>query len=460
MVATTEAGNGSRYIAELRAMALLAWPMVLTNLAQVAMTATDVMLMGRMGPATLAAGTLGFNFYFAPMMFGLGLVMAVAPMAAAALGRRRHSLREVRRTVRQGFWAACIVALPIWLLLSNTEPLLVAMGQDPGLSADAAIYMSGLQWAILPFYFYVVLRSFLAALQRPGWALVVVVAAVFVNFVLTWALLFGRLGLPALGIFGAGLATTISSALMFAGLAAVVSIERSFRRFALFGRFWRADWPRLLMLVRLGLPIAGILVLEVAIFGAAALLMGLIDAVSLAAHAIAIQIASISFMVPMGIGQAVTVRVGRAHGAGDTAGARLAGWTAFWMGIGFMAVMALLMLAMPRTLISAFLDVNDPANAAVVALASTFLVYAAIFQIFDGAQAVGAGMLRGLHDTGWPMFYAFIGYWVIGLPLEMLLAFSFGFDGVGVWIGLCAGLAVVAVLLVWRWVRLTGVSAP
>ena len=181
--------------------------------------------------------------------------------------------------------------------------------------------------------------------------------------------------------------------------------------------------------------------------------MGLIDAASLAAHAIAIQIASISFMVPMGVAQACTVRVGRAFGARDPVGVTRAGWAAYGLGVSFMAMMALVMVLWPRTLISGFIDIADPDNAAVVGLAVTFLAFAGLFQIVDGAQAVASGMLRGLHDTKLPMVYAAIGYWGVGLPLGVVLAFEFGFNGAGIWIGLSSGLAVVAVLLLVRWLR-------
>src|SRR5690606_14032355 len=244
---------------------------------------------------------------------------------------------------------------------------------------------------------------------------------------------------------------SLASTLMFAGLAAVVSLERTFRRYRLFGRFWRADWPRFRALLRLGLPIGGILIFEVSIFNAAAFLMGLIGATQLAAHAIALQIASVSFMVPLGIGQAVTVRVGRAFGARSADGIALAGWTALVMGVGFMAAMGLVMITAPRLLIAAFVDIDAPANAEVVATAVVFLAFAALFQVVDGAQAVGSGMLRGLHDTTVPMIFAAIGYWGVGLPLGVVLAFWAGFGGNGIWIGLSAGLAVVATLLILRW---------
>ncbi|WP_412033078.1 MATE family efflux transporter [Nitratireductor aquimarinus] len=441
------------WIAEARATLSLAWPMVLTNLAQNAMTTTDVMMMGRLGPDALAAGTLGYNLYFAPLIFGLGLLLATSPMMATALGRKLHAVRDVRRTVRQGLWLAIALSLPIWLLLWQSESILLWMGQDPELARIAGSYVRTLQWAALPFFGYIILRSFISALERPGWALGIMFVMVAFNVLANWALMFGNLGFPALGVPGSGIATTISSTLMFLGLALVVSVERNFRRYQLFGRFWRADWPRFFELIRLGLPIAGSMTFEVTIFNAAALLMGLISAPALAAHAIAIQIASISFMVPLGLSQTATVRVGRAFGAQNLDGITRAGWTAFVMCIAFMALMALLMVTIPELLIGAFLDLDLPENAEVIGLAITFLAFAGLFQIFDGAQAVAAGMLRGLHDTKVPMVYSLLGYWGLGMTSSVVLAFTLGMGGPGIWIGLVSGLAIVSVLLYVRWLR-------
>jgi MATE family multidrug resistance protein len=204
------------------------------------------------------------------------------------------------------------------------------------------------------------------------------------------------------------------------------------------------------------------LALEITVFNAAVFLMGLIGAVSVAAHAVALQIAAFTFMVPLGLSQAVTVRVGLAFGRGDRDGIARAGWTAFALGVSFMALMALVMLAVPRQLVTLFLDPADPANAPVIPLAVSFLFLAALFQIFDGAQSVGAGMLRGLHDTRVPMLFAGFGYWVIGLATSVGLAFGLGWQGVGIWTGLAAGLAIVAVLMLSRWIRREslGLTAP
>lgn len=447
----SDAGHSWAY--ESRAMLSLAWPMILTNLAQTAMTATDVMIIGRLGADALAAGALGTNLYFAPLIFGLGLMYATSPMMATERGRFKHSVRDIRRTVRQGLWLAVLVVIPIWIALWHAEAILLAMGQEPGLSKQAGIYMRGLQWAMLPFFGYIVLRSFISALERPGWALVVMAIAVALNALGNYALVFGRLGFPQLGIFGSGVATSFASLFMFVGLAVVCMVEKRFRRYRLFGRFWRADWPRFWALLKLGAPISGILAFEVTIFNAAAFLMGWIGAAPLAAHIIALQIASVTFMIPLGLAQAATVRVGLAYGAGDAEGISRSGWTAFVMGVSFMAVMALVMVTWPELLVSAFIDVTDPKNAQVITLAVTFLAFAALFQVADGAQAVAAGMLRGLQDTKVPMFYAAIGYWGIGLPLGAFLAFRAGLAGNGIWIGLCCGLASVAVLLIYRWLQ-------
>jgi MATE family multidrug resistance protein len=282
--------------------------------------------------------------------------------------------------------------------------------------------------------------------------LLVTSTAILFNIAANWVLVFGHLGFPALGLRGSGLATTLSNTFLFVGLALVVTCERKFRRYHLFGRWWRPDWPRLKTLWRIGLPIGAALAFEITVFNAAVFLMGQFGTAAIAAHAIAIQIASVSFMVPMGLAQAATVRVGRAYGAGDMAGVTRAGWTAFALAIAFMSTTSVLLITAPQFLIAAFIDIADPANAPVVALAVSFLMCAAVFQIADGAQVVGAGMLRGLQDTRVPMIYAGLGYWGFGMSLSLLFAFKLGFGGVGIWIGLASGLVAVAILMIRRWI--------
>ena len=440
---------------EVKATALLAYPLVLTNLAQSLIHATDVVLLGRLGAETLAAAALGVSLYVFCLIFGMGLLTAAAPMIARERGRRSNSVREVRRTVRQAMWSAVLLVLPMWALLWNSRAVLILLGQDPELAGEAQLFLRHLMWALLPAFLYLVLRNFLAALERPGWSLVVAVGAVVVNAAVNSALIFGveAVGLPPLGLAGAGIGSSVTVTLEFTALAFIVGRHRLFRRYHLFGRFWRSDWARFRELWRLGAPIAATLTLEVGVFNAAVFLMGLIGTASLAAHQIAIQIASLSFMVPMGLAQAVTVRVGHALGRGDPVAIARSGWTSFVLATGFMTLMALLMWALPRQLTGIFIDLTDPANAEVVALAVSFLGMAALFQIVDGAQAVGAGMLRGLHDTTMPMAYALFGYWVAGMGTAVTLGFVLGWGGVGIWAGLAAGLAVVSVLMLYRWIN-------
>ena len=436
---------------ELLALLSLSGPLALSNLTQIAMGTTDIMMLGRLGAEALAAGALGVNLYFMAFIFGAGLLNAAAPLIARDLGRDPSGTEPVRSTVRVALWSAGFAVVPFWGALWFSEDLLLAMGQDPGLAALAGAYVHMLQWALLPAWSFMVLRSFIGALERPVWSLAIGVFGVAINAFANWCLVFGHAGLPAMGIAGSGLATALSNAAMTLALVAVVVMAGPFRRYRLFGEFFRLDWWVLTDFWRLGLPMAGTLSFEVTMFNAAVFLMGLIGAASLAAHSIAIQLASLTFMVPLGIAQAASIRVGRAYGARDRAAVGRAGWTALGLAVGFMATMSLTMLVAPRLLISAFLDPAAPENAEVVGHAGVFLMFAALFQIADGAQTVGAGMLRGLHDARTPMLFALFGYWGVGLPLGVILAFPLGLKGAGIWIGLATGLAVVAGLMIRRW---------
>ena len=436
---------------EARALLSLSLPLVIGNLGWSAIAATDLLMLGRLGADAVAAGALALNLYHAFLIFGMGLTTAASPLIASERGRRRHAVRDIRRTFRQTCWAAALICVPSWLILWQATPILIFIGQDPELSADAAQLMHALQWALLPYLVFMTLRNFVAALEQPVWGVIVTLCAVPFNALLGWVLIFGHLGLPAMGLHGAGLAGFFTSLFMALGLAAVVMLDPRFRRYHLFGRFWRADWNRFRTVWKVGLPIAVTAGFEVTVFNAALFLMGLIGRAPLAAHAIALQIAALCFMVPMGIGQAATVRVGYAHGRGDAAAAGRAGWLALILGTAFAAFSAAMLVAIPRLLVSGFIDVDAPANAEVTRLAISFLAIAALFQLVDGAQAIGAGVLRGLQDTRVPMIFAAIGYWIIGLGVGTLLAFPIGLAGVGIWLGLASGLGMVAVLLVWRW---------
>jgi MATE family multidrug resistance protein len=452
----TEArGQRGGWLAEARLTLALAWPLVLTNLSQFALTFTDTLFLGHVGTEALAAATLGGNLFFAALAPGFGMALAAAPMCAQTRGRGRGFLRGMRRDIRAALWACVAATLPVWAVLWHTEALLLGIGQDPVLAALAGDYVRALMWGMPMFFLFVVLRGFLAAEQRPGAALAVAFAAVVAHVPLNLWLIFGGLGLPPMGVVGAGIATAISEALMFLGLLGLIARDRHLRRFRILGRFWRFDPARLREVAAIGLPIAGAMALEIGVFATAALAIGWFGAVPVAAHAIAVQMASATFMVPMGIAQAATARVGLMTGAGRLREAAQAGWIAIGLGCGFMALSCVTLLAFAGAIASLFLDAGNPGAAETAALATSLLIVAGLFQLADGLQSVAAGALRGLKDTRVPMLLTGFGYWVAGLPLGLALALPLGMGALGIWFGLALGVFLVAGLMLARWMRLS-----
>lgn len=436
--------------AELRATLALAWPLILANVTQQTIQATDVLLMGRLGAMQLAAATLALNMTFTFNLFLLGLLIASSPMMATALGQRFNAVRDVRRTFRAGLWLLIVGLPPYWLLLWHVGALMRALGETPELASQGQTFLRAYMWCTAPWLLFQLLRNFVSALERPRIVLWLSLGGIALNALLSWSLIFGHFGLPALGLVGGGLGSTITWSFLCGAMILLVSRDRQFRRFHVFGRFWRVDGERTAAMVRLGLPIGITMALEMGVFALAAYFMGWIGAPAVAAHAVALQIAALTFMVPLGLGQAATVRVGLALGRGDASAITRAGWTAWVVGVGFMGSMALVMWSVPHRLVTLFLA-EGPANAAVIALAVSFLKVAAAFQLADGAQVIGAGMLRGLHDTRWPLVFALVGYWGVGLGIGSWLAFGADWKGVGIWVGLASGLAAVAVLMLGRW---------
>jgi MATE family multidrug resistance protein len=435
---------------ELHATLKLAWPLILANLTQQLIQATDVLLMGRLGATQLAAATLALNLTFTFNIFLLGLVTASSPMMASALGQRSNNVRDVRRTFRAGLWLLIFALPPYWLLLWHVGALMTALGQSEDLAMQGQMFLRAYMWCTAPWLLFQLLRNFVAALERPRVVLWLSLAGIAINALFSWSLIFGHFGLPALGLMGGGVGSTITWTLLCVALVAVTSGDGKFRRFRLFGNWWRFDRQRTWAMVKLGFPIGITMALEMGVFALAAYFMGWIGAPAVAAHAVALQIAALTFMVPLGLGQAATVRVGLAFGRRDPEAITRAGWTAWLAGVGFMAVMAIPMWVAPHRLVTLFLD-DTVQNAGVIALAVGFLRVAAAFQLFDGAQVIGAGMLRGLHDTRWPLVFAAFGYWGVGLGIGSWLAFGADWKGIGIWIGLASGLAAVAILMLARW---------
>ncbi|HET6534807.1 MAG TPA: MATE family efflux transporter [Sphingomicrobium sp.] len=443
--------RNAAWLGELRSTLALAWPLILANVTQQVIQATDVLLMGRLGATQLAAATLALNLTFTINVFLLGLVTAASPMMATALGRRSNAVRDVRRTFRAGLWLLIFALPPYWLLLWHVGALMRAFGETPELAEQGQTFLRAYMWCAAPWLLFQLLRNFVAALERPRVILWLSLSGIGLNALLSWSLMFGHFGLPALGLVGGGVGSTLTWLIICAALVVICVREQRFRRFHLFGRWWRFDWERTRVMTRLGWPIGVTLALEMGVFALAAFFMGWIGAPAVAAHAVALQLAALTFMVPLGLGQAATVRVGLALGRGDRNGVTRAGWTAWVMGVGFMGSMALVMWSIPRPLVTLFLA-DVPENALVIGLAVSFVRVAAAFQLVDGAQVIGAGMLRGLHDTRWPLIFALVGYWGVGLGIGSWLAFAADWKGVGIWIGLASGLAVVAVMMLSRWI--------
>ena len=435
---------------ELRATLSLGLPLIASQLAQIAINTTDTLMMGRLGPEALAAGALGTTLQFLFVIAGIGLTIAVGAMIAQERGARSSAVRGPRRTVRQGLWAVTILSVPSLFVLWRAEDVLIAFNQDPALAAYAVDYIRASMWALPFVLWFTVLRAFASALERPWPVLVITLVAIVANAAINYVLMFGHFGFPALGIQGTGIATTVVNAAMLVMLAVFIHRDRRMHRYRLAGRLWRADWPRLWELSRIGVPISLLLLAEVGAFAATTALAGMLGTTTLAAHTIALQIASVAFMVPLGLSQATTVRVGLAYGARRDIG--VPGHVSLTLALGFAVVTAALFFLFPGQFVRAFINATNSPD--VAALAISFLFLAAVFQLVDAAQIVLGAALRGLGDTVLPLAAGVVGYWLIGLPLGAALAFGwFGapWGGLGVWTGLATGLTIVAVLLALRW---------
>lgn len=437
--------------AEGRETLRLAWPLALANLLQMLTYAIDVMFIARLGTDELAASSLAIAVFGLLIWSLQSLTGAVAPIIAAELGARGPALRPVRRAMRMAMWLSVILGTAAMGILAMAEPFMLLTGQEPRIAALAGEYMAILLFSTVPMIVAGVLRNFVSALGRPVFATAITALGIAVNAAGNWMFVFGNWGAPALGLQGAAVATLITSLAIVAFYIVAIAMDARLARYHIFGFFWRPDWPRAKEIMAIGTPIAFTVVAEAGVFGAAVFLMGRIGALELAAHTLAIQIAALAFQVPMGVGQAATIRVGYFFGAKDSEGVRRAGWTALVMGTGFMLATAAAMLLIPRTLLGIYIDPTAPDTVALVAMATSLLTVAAAFQLVDGVQVVAAGALRGLKDTRVPMWIAIFAYWVPGFGIAVALGFYSPLGGVGVWIGLAFGLSCAAALLLWRW---------
>jgi MATE family multidrug resistance protein len=434
--------------AETRACLHLAIPLAGAQLAQAATSFVDTVMMGWLGSDTIAAGGLGAVTFTTLLLIGSALISAVSPLTAEAYGAGEWP--KVGSVARQGFWLAVLLTLPCVWLLSQGDHLLLALGQQPETVGRSLTYIQAILWGFAPGLGLVVLRSWLAALSQPRPIIVTVILGTVFNITANYILMFGKLGFPALELAGIGWASAFSFWGMFLGLSGYILLQPQLRQYCIFRRIYRFEWRPFLELIRIGLPIGVLSGVEVGLFSVTTILMGHLGTSTLAAHQIALQSASLTFMVPLGISFATTARVGQYLGQRDATGIRLAGYAGIMLAAGFMSAMGLLFWAAPETIVGLYLDLNNPENQEVIALGKSLLGVAALFQIVDGVQSCAAAALRGLKDTYIPMVIGILAYWGVGLASGYLLGFPLGFGGVGLWFGLAIGLLAAAVVLTWR----------
>ena len=431
---------------------MLGLPLIGSHLAQMALHVTDTVMVGWYGVVALAAVVLGASSFFIVFVVGSGFAKAVMPMVAAALGRDDET--QVRRDTRMGIWLSVGYGLAVYPIFWWSEPILLALGQDPEVSLIAQDYMRIAGLGMVPALVVTVLQSYLSALHRTQVVLWVTLAAVLVNIGVNWALIFGNWGFPEMGAQGAAVATVTVQVLSLVILALYAHLLPELRRFRLFQRFWRPDWHAMAQVWKLGLPIGLTGLAEGGLFQASALMMGWIGTVELAAHGIALEVAALTFMLHVGLSSAATIRVARFDGQGDRVALRQAAKVAVVISLGVAVASVTLFLAAPKPIVALFLDLSKPESAAILAYGTVLLGVAALFQLADGMQVMALGLLRGVRDTGVPMWLAAVSYWLIGIPCSYLLASPLGFGGVGLWLGLVVGLVCAAASLMWRFWRL------
>ncbi len=438
-------------LSHIRATLVLGIPLVLAQLAQMMIGVTDTIMLGWLGTTELAAGTLAFQMFFIFLIIGLGFGSAMMPLIANALGR--EDPQSVRRAARMGLWVLVGLALVSMIPLWFTRSVLIWLGQDPELAQLAQDYMRIGQWSMIPAFILIGLRSFLTSLERANTVLWITVCTAILNGLLNYAFIFGNWGAPRLEIEGAAVATLIANGVAASCALIYVAHSAAARPYALFTRLWRPDWQALRDICRLGTPISLSIFAEAGMFSAASLMIGWLGKIPLASHGIALQIASVSFMIPLGLSQAGSVRVGNAAGRKDRAAIGTAGKAAVLLALMVASVTAMIFYLVPETLILLFLrDGNSDADA-VLAYAVPLLYTAAAFQLFDALQVASGGNLRGLQDTKVPMIIAALSYWVVGMGSAYVFAFLLGWGGVGVWGGLVVGLAVAGLALTYRFVN-------
>jgi MATE family multidrug resistance protein len=439
------------YPAHVRAILVLGVPLVGGHMAQMGIGLTDTIMVGWYGAEALATVTLANTLFFTLFLFGCGFAWAVMPMVASYAAEGDN--RQVRRATRMGLWLSALFCVVMFPLLWWSEALLRALGQTPDIAAEAQVYLRVLAFGLLPALVTMTLKSYLAALEKTQVVFWVTVVALPYNALANYALIFGNFGFPELGLQGAAIASLSTHVVSM--LVVVAYILAFVRTHSLFQRLWKPDNEMFAQVFRLGVPIGLTSLSETGLFAASAIMMGWLGTIPLAAHGIALQLASMLFMLHLGLSNAATVRAGNAFGRRDWPHMARGGVVALALSACVAAITMVLFVALPEPLIAVFLDPEDPARADIIEMGITLLILAAVFQLVDGAQVVVLGLLRGVQDARVPMVYAAVSYFGIGLPAAYVLGFVLDWGATGIWIGLVLGLAGAAVLLNHRfWFRM------
>jgi MATE family multidrug resistance protein len=435
----------------LRAVLVLGLPLVGSHLAQFSVHVVDTIMLGWYDVTALAASVLATSFFFVIFIMGAGFSFAVMPMVAEAAASDDST--RIRRVTRMGLWLSALYALVFLPLMIWSDPVLRALGQDPELSLLAQDYLAIVGFGLFPALLVMVIKSYLAALERTAVVLWVTILALVVNSGLNYMLIFGNFGAPEMGLRGAAVASVIAQVLTLLVLAAYVMRGEATREHALFQRIWRPDMEAFREVFKLGWPIGLTNLAESGMFSASALIIGLIGTLPLAAHGIALQITAATFMVHVGLSQAATVRAGRAMGRKDWDGLATGAKAVTTLSMGAVVLAMIAFLTVPELLMAGFLGPDDPDRGTILAIGASLLAVAALFQLVDAGQVMALGLLRGMQDTRWPMYAAAISYWGLGIPASYLLGVTLGYGGVGVWLGLVIGLLFASAALWWRYAR-------
>ena len=437
------------YRTHARAAIWLGVPLVGSHLAQGMVQLTDTLMLGWYGIEALAAGGLGAGLFSTLFMVGSGIALAVMPMVAQAASSGDET--QIRRVTRMGLWLSILFGVLIYPFFWFSETILLGLGQKPEIAKLASGYMVIAGFGMIPGLLVMVLKSYLAALDRAQVVLWVTVTGAIGNAGLNWLLIFGNWGFPELGVQGAAIASLCLHTAMMVALA--IYAVRVLPEHELFARFWRPDWEAFGRVFRLGWPISLTLLAEAGLFSTTALMIGWIGTVELAAHGIALQIASLTFNAHIGLSQVATVRAGQALGRKDAGNLVRGGMVVTGLSLCMIGMTVVAFLGVPEALLGVFTNPDDPKRAAVIAVGVSMLAMAALFQLADGMQVVALGLLRGVQDTLMPMVMAAFSYWAIGAPSSYLFGFVLEWGAVGVWMGLVVGLATASVLLMFRFWR-------